>query len=74
MAALGWTLAPFVLLAGVWLLLVAVDDARVDRRKAVQVGVGCVVAALALTVLGVVADRPGDAPPPSSPTAPVGPA
>jgi hypothetical protein len=57
MAALLWVLAPLLVLAAMWFLLTAYDDANLDRRRQVQLGAACLAAAVVLTAVGVVLDH-----------------
>ena len=57
MVTLAYGLAPFVALAGTWLLLLAHDGTRVERAKAARAGIVCLVAALLLVAAGVAGDR-----------------
>ena len=65
MASAAFFLAPLVVLAGVWFLLTAVDDSKLDRRRQAVVGAGLLAAAVALAALGIALDHQGSGPSPA---------
>ena len=63
MSSAAFLVAPLLVLAGTWFLLTALDDVTLDRRRQAAVGVGLVVAAVALTALGIALDHQAPASP-----------
>lgn len=72
MADALWYLAPFLVVAGTALLLLAGETAAELRRARVRVGVGLLLAAVLLTAVGTALDtRPSSPPPPVGTTKPL---
>lgn len=63
MVTVLWLAAPLLVLAGAAVLLSAWDDPRRDLRRGVRFAAGCLAAAVVVTLVGVLLDRPSSPPP-----------
>ena len=62
MASAAFFLAPLLVLAASWYLLNGLTAGSTDRRRDLRLAAGCLAGALALTLLGIVADDQSPAP------------